>query len=153
MSGKAVFQVKARRASSTANKLRGAPGRIQAALAAEFRGAIREELLDVGRSHAPEDTGALKGGLNVRVGFGGGEVSATLFSTVRDPESGYAYTDVTRVGHAGPILGRPGRPLHFQGLSGWVSVYQSAGHHPRFDWVERVEAEMERVTARESRKL
>lgn len=152
----AIFKVSARRAAPTAAKMRGAPARIRNALAAEFRGHLKEELLSVGRQHAPvgpdSDT-HLVDELDVNVGFRGGEVSVSLISPVRDPRTGYAYTPVTRFGHAGPIVARSRTPLKFIGDSGWVSPRQTAGYHPRRDWVERVESDMERVTARASRRL
>lgn len=140
--GTAVFRANVRGYRRTAGKLSSAGREIQPLILAEFRGTLSTEVLEIAQEFAPEDTGALKKELSAPVSSLGGTVKINLRSPVKDPESGFAYTDVTRFGHRKKII-RPIKAQRLQfaskTLGRIIAVKQVRGYTPEADWVEEAE--------------
>jgi hypothetical protein len=143
--GTAVFRASVRGYRRTAGRLSAAGAAIQPIILAEFRGTLSTEVLEIGREFAPEDSGALKKELTAPVSSRGGTVRINLRSPVKDPESGYAYTGVTRFGHRKKIL-TPTRSERFQFYSKvagrQISPKSVRGYKPETDWVDDAYPEM-----------
>lgn len=141
--GNAVFRATVRGYRRTAGKLSRAGREIQPLILAEFRGTLSTEVLEIAQEFAPEDTGALKKELTAPVSSSGGVVKINLRSPVRDPDSGYSYTPVTRFGHRQKII-RPTKAQRLQFFSKTlgrvIAVKQVRGYTPEADWVEEAES-------------
>ena len=136
--GNAVFRASVRGYKRTAGRLSAAGRAVQPIILAEFRGTLSGEVLEIGREFAPEDVGRLKNELTAPVSSRGGTVRVTLRSPVKDPDSGYAYTGVTRFGHRKKVL-LPVKAERFQFYSTpagrVISPKKVKGYHPKVDWV------------------
>lgn len=144
MSGTAVFRVTQAGTRQLARQMSTAAREMRAVVLAEFRAHVEPELEAVFAEHAPEDTGALKDNLEVRISTAG-RIRATVHSTVRDPSTGFAYTDVTRFGHRGTIKPRRAKTLRFFRYGRYFNLSETAGHHPSHDWVEEAQPEADRL--------
>ncbi|HEY3435074.1 MAG TPA: hypothetical protein VGK41_05430 [Solirubrobacterales bacterium] len=137
--GNAVFRASVRGYKRTAGRLSAAGREIQPIILAEFRGTLSTECLEIGREFAPEDVGRLKQELTAPVSSRGGTVRINLRSPVKDPDSGYEYTGVTRFGHRKKIL-KPVKGERFQFYSNVagrvISPKQVKGYKPEADWVQ-----------------
>lgn len=136
--GNAVFRASVRGYKRTAGRLSAAGRAVQPIILAEFRGQLSREVLEIGQEFAPEDTKALKNALVAPVSSRGGTVRINLRSPVTDPESGYAYTGVTRFGHRKQFL-TPVKAERFQFFSKVagrvINPKKVRGYHPDTDWV------------------
>jgi len=143
--GDAVFRATVRGYRRTAGRLSAAGAAVHPLILAEFRGTLSSEVLEIAREFAPEHTGALKGELSAPVSSAGGVVKINLRSPVRDPDSGYAYTGVTRFGHRQKTL-RPVKAerFHFYSdvLGREISPRTVRGYSPEGDWVEEAQPEI-----------
>jgi hypothetical protein len=143
--GTAVFRATTKGYRRTAGKLSRAGREIQPLILAEFRSALSAEVLEIAQEFAPEDDGRLKKELTAPVSSAGGTVRINLRSPVRDPDSGFAYTDVTRFGHRKKIIKpvKAQRLQFFSKVAGRViAVKQVRGYTPEADWVEEAEPAM-----------
>jgi hypothetical protein len=143
--GNAVFRASTKGYRRTAGKLSRTGREIQPLILAEFRGNLSSEVLDIAHAFAPEDSGRLQKELTAPVSSSGGTVRVNLRSPVKDPESGYEYTGVTRFGHRKAFL-TPVRATRFQFYSSVagrvISPARVRGYKPASDWVEDAEPEM-----------
>lgn len=80
-----------------------------------------------------------------------GRIRATVQVAARDPATGFDYLDVTRFGHRGRIRRKNKSWLKWSNGSETFFARETAGHHPRSDWVEdarpEVEVETDRIAA------
>lgn len=143
--GNAVFRASVKGYKRTAGKLSAAGRAVQPVILAEFRGTLSAEVLEIAQGYAPEDSGALIKELTAPVSSRGGSVRINLRSPVKDPDSGYAYTGVTRFGHRKKIL-TPVKAERFQFYSKVagreISPKSVRGYSPATDWVEDAKPEM-----------
>ncbi len=143
--GNAVFRASVRGYKRTAGRLSAAGRAVQPIILAEFRGSLSVQVLEIGQEFAPEDTSRLKNELTAPVSSRGGTVRINLRSPVKDPESGYEYTGVTRFGHRKKIL-RPVKAERFQFYSNVagrvISPKQVRGYRPEADWVQEAKPVM-----------
>lgn len=65
-----------------------------------------------------------------------GRIRANVQVLARSPESGFDYLDVTRFGHRGRLVAKRGRFLKWSDGTDTHWARETAGHHPRSDWVE-----------------
>lgn len=156
MSGKAVFKIDARAAARTARSMAGAPGRIRAAVLAEFRGSLAGSVRDTFRGAAPYDSDErdsfhLRDHIETPVSAGGGGITITVRARAVAP-NGFDYLGVTRRGR-GPIVAAPGRWLHWQSGGGEHFAKAVGPWSPGEDWVERGQTEAEADVNQASRTL
>jgi len=123
----------------------------------EFRETLSAELTAIFREAAPydydeRDDTHLQEELDVRLATAG-QVRLTVHSPVRDPRSGFAYTDVTRFGHRGVLRPRKAKLLRWKDASGWHAAKETAGHHPASDWVQDARPEADRAVAEAADRL
>lgn len=143
--GNAVFRATVKGYKRTAGRLSAAGRAIQPIILAEFRGALSTEVIEIASGYAPEETGRLIKELTAPVSSAGGTVRLNLRSPVKDPDSGYAYTGVTRFGHRKKIL----TPVHaerfrfYSAVAGReISPKTVRGYSPATDWVEDAKPEI-----------
>lgn len=143
--GDAVFRATVRGYRRTAGRLSRAGRTMQPVILAEFRGQLSRDALTILRDHAPEETGALKREMTAPVFSRGGVVRVTVRSPVRDPQSRYPYTPVTRFGHRRRyIVPRRAKFLRFfwRKAGHWVMLERVRGQHPASDWVRDAEPQV-----------
>lgn len=123
---------------------------LQRELLDDFTFNLGRDLTRIHREFAPHDSGRLRRRIRATVISRGGRIRITMFSDVRDPESGYAYTPVTRFGHRKPII----YPVRAKALS-WVDrsgrrVFRAwvRGYRPASDWVADARPTADRAVAR-----
>jgi hypothetical protein len=149
--GSAIFRVTpAQGARRTARKLDRAARALRSTLIAELRDHVEPKVQTIFSMAAPYDFDErddvhLADELDARIATAG-QIRLTVNSPVRSPK-GFAYTDVTRFGHRGPLIAKGPGPMRWKDAGGWHAAYMTAGHHPPSDWVEDAQPEAERVVA------
>lgn len=128
-------------------------------MVADFRVELAQDLREVYSDHAPYSLGRpdnvhLANELEVPVSVRHGRISASVRSPVRSPDSGYAYTPVTRFGHRQAILRpRRGRFLRWENYGRIYYRRSVRGYHPRTDWVDDTRPEAEKAVDRAEKRL
>lgn len=134
--GTAVFRASTKGYRRVAGKLSAAGRIVQPTILAEFRGSLSGKALEHARGFAPEESGALHEGMSAPVSSRGGTVVVNIRSSVRDPESGYAYTGVTRFGHRKKfIVPRRAKVLSFEWNGQHIISRRVRGQTRASDWV------------------
>jgi len=149
--GSAIFRVQpAQGAKRAARELSKTARELRSVLSAELRSNVEPEIQTIFAEAAPYDHDErddihLVDELDARLATAG-QIRLTVHSPVRSPK-GFAYTDVTRFGHRGPLVAKGPGPMRWKDASGWHAAYQTAGHHPPTDWVEDAAPAAEAVVA------
>jgi hypothetical protein len=156
-----LYQIKVEGAGPLASRFTRAQRRLQDAIIREFRPLGRRIEFTFLR-HAPADRGfegGIRSRLHAAVAFNiASRPTVTVRTTARDPESGYAYLNVTRFGHRKLVIfPKHARALavHYAGhrnphLIAWRPYVD--GYQPVTDWVEDAGREADReVTGAELR--
>jgi hypothetical protein len=117
---------------------------------------------DVYRTHAPDDSGRLRGSIRAAPFFNDpSQPRTSIYAYARDPKNGYDYLPVTRFGHRVlTIVPKVKRALtvHADGrdLAGEGPYFLAPsvrGYHPFTDWVEDAEREAILETSDSTRRL
>lgn len=159
MARSAIFRANVRGARRAGQSLNRAGRVIQRELLDEMGYGLAPDMTRTARAYAPHDSGRLERGLQVSVRSYAGRITATMRSTARS-DAGYAYTDVTRIGHRKRwIYPKPPRQfLRFPARSGgFVFARRVRGQRPATDWVERagkaIDADIDRRSDRIGRRI
>lgn len=140
-----LIRIEVQGAGPVAAKFSRGARRLQDAIIAEFKPLGRQLEWKFIR-HAPADRG-FEGGIRSRIHAAvnfitAGQPTVTVRATARDPESGYAYLNVTRFGHRRTVIfpkHANALAVHYAGhrnphLIAWRPYVE--GYHPTSDWVE-----------------
>lgn len=147
-----LYRIELEGAGPVAAKFTRAQRKLQDAIIAELR-PLGRELEAIFLAHSPSDRGfegGIRSRLHAAVNFvTAGQPTVTVRATARDPESGYAYLNVTRFGHRKLVI----FPKHAKALAvrylghrnphiiAWRPYVE--GYHPESDWVEDASRESE----------
>jgi hypothetical protein len=137
-----LFRIRIDGAGANARAFTQAQRRLQNAIIRNFRelGAVVEQEF---AAAAPEDTGRLRGRVHAFVYFGRpSQPQITVRTFARDPDSGYAYVNVTRFGHRKAVIvarRAPKLAVHYAGhrnphIVAFVDAVR--GYRPTHDWAE-----------------